>query len=44
MMMRAVWTMVRTKSAMRRPVRLALDKVTRMRSDWLTSSVGGMAG
>ena len=36
--------MARAKSVMRRPVRLAMDKVARMRSDWLTSSVGGMAG
>ena len=36
--------MARTNSAMRSPVRLAVDKVARMRFDWLTSSVGGMAG
>ena len=39
-----VRTMARAKSATRRPIRLAMDKVARMRSDWLTSSVGGMAG
>ena len=43
-MRRTVRTMVRAKSVMRRPVRLALDRGARMRSDWLTSSVGGMAG